>query len=51
MGSKLSDKMHLKEDISKKQQIFELCHFFEENSSFLEITPYNRSHSLTCDDD
>ena len=28
MGSKLCDKMHLKGDISKKQQIFGLCPFF-----------------------
>ena len=40
MGSKLSDKMHLNGDIYKKQQIFGLCHFFEEKSSFLEITPF-----------
>ena len=31
IGSKLSDKMHLKGVISKKQQIFGLCHVFEEN--------------------
>ena len=47
--SKLSDKMNLKGVISKKQQIFGLCHFFEKKSSFLEITPFRCILSLSFD--